>query len=107
MEIDRTMKRISFSKKQDHTYDEGCQMERIHDIAVSCDNEYYMSALGPTLGNRDRAMRGLHRIEEMINELVQIKEEVTCHECQKEIRKQIRLQEVGLREIKSIWSKDK
>jgi hypothetical protein len=93
-------------KKQDHTNDEGCQMERIHNLSVSCDNEYYMSALGPEFGNRDRGIRGRHRIKEWIRELRQLKEEVMCPVCRKEIIRQIKLQENGIREIESVWAID-
>ena len=98
------MKRILFQKKRVHTFDERCKKERIQDIAESCDNEYYMSALGPEIGDRDRAMRGLHRIEGWIKELKKLKEEVKCHACQIEIIEQIQLQEKGIQEIKSIWA---
>lgn len=98
------MKHVLLRKSRGHTSDKGCQKEYIQEIAESCDNEYYMSACGPEIGDRERALRGLHRIREWIGELEKLAEEVLCHECQKEIMRQIHIQEGAIIEIENLWA---
>jgi len=81
-----------------------CFIKNINRIAETCDNEYYMSALGPPLGTLERAKRGKARIIEGIAELQKIYQNASCVAYRKEVVTQIERQENGLLEIKNIWN---
>ncbi len=100
------MKWVSVRKSQGHTYDEACCKECIQDIAESCDNEYYMSAIGPKMGNLERAIRGRDRIKQWITDLERLRENVSCSACRNEIKQQIPLQKKAIQEIEDIWGMD-
>lgn len=80
-----------------------CQRQRIQELAESCDNEYYMSGVGPPVGSQDRAMRGRNRIEQWLLELEALKWKIECPACLQEIDRQLRLQRKAIQEIKSLW----
>lgn len=82
---------------------EECYIDYIDSIVETCNNEYYMSAIGPPLGNLERAKRGRLRILESILELKKIDEKASCLACHQEIQKQISLQRNGVLEIESVW----
>lgn len=81
-----------------------CFITEINRIVEICDNEYYMSALGPPLGTLVRAKRGRARIMEAIAQLQKIRQTAICLVCLKEIESQIQKQENGLLEIESVWN---
>ncbi len=81
-----------------------CQHHTIQQLAEECDNEYYMSALGPEFGQDEkRAKRGRDRILGRIKRFRLLEREVTCQACIDEIARQIELQEQGIDEIERIW----
>ena len=87
-----------------HTHiPEECQLEHIQDVADSCDNEYYMSAIGLPIGNRKRAERGRARIKQWVSELDTLRGTVKCLACHEEIKRQIALQRRALQDIESVW----
>lgn len=83
-----------------------CQADLIHELAGDCDNEYYMSAGGPSLGNKDRARRGLARIQEDIAKFRLLEKTLRCSACREEVVRQIQLQQQSVAEIKKVWDLD-
>jgi 3-phosphoshikimate 1-carboxyvinyltransferase len=87
-----------------------CQRDRIQNLAESCDNWYYLSALGPTLSDvpleqgQEHAKRDRGYILEAIDEFQAIKGQVDCRSCLMEIDRQLGLQWQGVREIEHAWS---
>ena len=82
-----------------HTYiPHECHREYIQELAEICDNEYYMSAL-PSVTNKERASRGKQRIEKILEKLKELRQNIKCVACLKEINKHIMLQEEGLKEF--------
>ncbi len=93
------------NQRDQHTNQlETCQAKRIQTLAELCDNEYYMSAGGPILGNLERAKRGLRRIKGYLHELEALKLEVECPACKQEIERQIALQKQAIQEIEAAWA---
>lgn len=88
-----------------HSNTEGeCWRAHIPRLGDTCDQEYYLSAGGPLLGNRERAERGRSRIIEWIAELEVLKGQSTCVACLQEIEMQIELQRRAVLEIEAAWS---
>ncbi len=80
-----------------------CQADLIQELAENCDNEYYMSAGGPDLGNKDRAKRGLVQILTDIERFKILEKELVCPACLAEVNRQLQLQAEGVVEIKNVW----
>jgi hypothetical protein len=96
--------RTQMNQEMAHTNKDGeCYIKLINSIVVECDNEYYMSALGPPLGDLERAKRGRSRILNHIQELKKLEQKVACTACRHEIEKQINIQMNGVLEIENIW----
>lgn len=94
------------NQRNRHTNQLGtCQAKRIQTLAELCDNEYYMSAGGPTLGDLERAKRGLRRIKGYLRELEALKLEVECPSCRQEIERVIALQKQAIQEIETAWGR--
>jgi hypothetical protein len=81
----------------------GCLADQILKMAEDCDHEYYMSALGPPMGDKERARRGRVRIEECAKQFEQMRQSVTCKACLTELDRQLELQRKALDEIESAW----
>ena len=88
-----------------HSETARCYKTKIHDIAVACDNEYYMSAGGKILvADRGRPMRGRERILSWIKELEALATTADCGECRSEISKQVKLQNEAVRKSRTCWA---
>jgi hypothetical protein len=81
-----------------------CQEQAINELSELCSNEYYLSALGPLHGSRERAQRGLGRIEESVREFEALSNKVSCSACLDAISRQLELQQKALQEIKLVWA---
>ena len=82
-----------------------CMRPAIHDLAETCDNEYYMSALPPDLGGQSgRTRRGRARLVAAISEFEHLRTIVPCIACQAEIAAQLALQADAVREIDQVWT---
>lgn len=84
-----------------------CYRVRLAELIDLCDNEYYLSAGGPSLTSQDRAERGRDRIKECIKEFEILKDQTTCEACHAEINRQLVVQQQSIREIDSAWSSKK
>ena len=80
-----------------------CQHNLIQELVEQCDHEYYLSALAPPVGNRERAERGRARITASMERLKMLAEELECSACHDEIATQIALQGDALLEIERVW----
>ena len=88
-----------------HTNDPlGCFLDEIRSIADYCDQEYYMSAMGPSHGTVERAKRGRSRLLEGIADLEAIRRQITCPACRLEVEDQINIQTKGIIEIENAWN---
>jgi len=75
-----------------------CQFEKIHDLADSADNEYYIA--GSTTDIK-RVKRGLTRIELVLSELENLRKVIECDICKAELTRQLALQREGLEEVQA------
>lgn len=83
---------------------EECYINYVNSIVETCDNEYYMSAVGSPLGNLARAKRGRLRIMESIAELEKLDKKTSCLACHQEIKSQIQRQRGAISEIENVWN---
>ena len=80
-----------------------CEHILIQEISESGDNEYYFSALGPPIGDFERAMRGRKRILENIEKLEALIKEIKCPACHSIILEQITSHTQAIEEIDNAW----
>jgi len=90
-----------------HTNSNNCYKEKISELVDICTNEYYMSALKipgkSRKAHRQRAKRGYQRIKSCVQDLITLRENVRCAECQQEIYNQLIQIKSSIREIKWTW----
>lgn len=80
-----------------------CEHSLIQDLAESGDNEYYLSALRPPIGDFDRAMRGRKRILKNIEKLEALIKKIKCPACHYIILEQIKSHTQAIEEIDNAW----
>ncbi len=76
----------------------GCHKEKLHELAVFADNEYYIASV---TADQQRKQRGLSRIQAVILELENLKGLQTCQACLEEISCQLLLQGKALKDLLS------
>ena len=80
-----------------------CEHISIQEISESGDNEYYFSALGPPIGDFERATRGHKRLLENIKKLEALIKELKCPACHSIILEQIKSLTHAVQEIDNAW----
>lgn len=80
-----------------------CAREEIQELVEEADSEYYASSLGPPEGTKERAKKGLIRIQKIVREMKKMRHRLECPACHQEIERQIDVQNQGIDEIEDVW----
>jgi hypothetical protein len=62
-----------------------------------------MSAVGPSIGNRERALRSYDRLKTCLTELEALRDNLSCPACIEELERQLQLQREAIREVGQLW----